>query len=115
MHVFVSKFTEIHTRPDPNGNPYPYYADDKGKPIPVCIVDYATAKRIEHPRYYDSNGERLSSEEISKINTLERDNRQCSIYFTTQNTKYGLVGVVFNDTQVLRQMLKNYGSEELKS
>lgn len=113
MHKFVSKFDELNTRAYkhevkekdlesysdedflkiPTGNTYmikfKYFTDETWKPKAVVIVDHNTAKVLE-----------------SKYHIM-------SIYFTNDNTKYGLVGSVFSDCKQIRDCLSLIGSEEI--
>lgn len=55
---------------------------------PVCIVDYTTAKIVQNVH------------------------RIMSVHFNTDE-KYGLTGVVFKDTNMLRKVLEKIHSEEV--
>ena len=128
MHMFLDKFDELNTRQYREGikeddlDDYPesdyirlpkdgkyqikskYYTDERFNPLPVVIVDYDTAKKIESLRY--------------------TDHPLMSIHFTTIGTKYKYLnenneavefrGAVFNDESMIRNRLEVLKSEEVE-
>lgn len=92
MHCYIDRFDcGGNTRLNPRTNQkYDFFMMENGlQAQPVVIVDYETAKVVQNTH---------------KI---------MSVHFNN-NMKYGLVGVVFKDTNMIRKVLDKLGSEEIK-
>lgn len=93
MHKFLTHFdcggnTRLNNRTNQR---YEYFMQENGViSQSVVIVDHATAKVIQNTHHI------------------------LSVHFNNDAEKYGLVGAVFKDTNILRNLLEKLNSEEVK-